>query len=273
MAGADEAAALADVVASGWVAQGPRVAEFERALSEWVGAAHGVAVSSGTAALHLSMLVLGLGPGDEVIVPSLSYIASANAPRAVDATPVFADIDAVHARCDPLGIAVVEDAACALGAVYHDRPIGSHSELVVFSYPISPTPSSRCAPGARPIGSVASESSSGSDCPLSGTRLWCIRARCCPERANPAVVFTHDDVVGDFATIAAGVRLAGGVTVGTGAYLGAGALVRERCTIGSWSVVGMGAVVLGDVPPGETWVGSPTARLRTLDSPPDTTRR
>ena len=167
--GAEEAAALTDVIASGWVAQGPRVAEFERALSARVGAAQGVAASSGTAALQLSMVVLGLGPGDEVIVPSLSYIATANAPRSVGATPVFADVDpltqnltpatieavvtpatravivvhqagvpadmeAVHALCDPLGIAVVEDAACALGAVYRGRPIGSHSDLVVFSF-------------------------------------------------------------------------------------------------------------------------------------------
>lgn len=167
--GQEEAAALADVVASGWVAQGPRAAEFERALAERVGAAHGVAVSSGTAALHLAMIVLGLGPGDDVIVPSLSYIATANAPRYVGATPVFADVDpatqnlspdtiaavltpatravilvhqagvpadvdAVHVLCDPLGIAVVEDAACALGATYLGRPIGSRSDLVAFSF-------------------------------------------------------------------------------------------------------------------------------------------
>ncbi len=167
--GAEEAEILADVIASGWVAQGPRTAEFERALAARVGAEHGVAASSGTAALHLAMVALGLGPGDEVIVPSLSYIATANAPRYVSATPVFADveratqnlspatietaltpatravilvhqagtpadIDAVHSLCDPLGIAVVEDAACALGAVYRDRPIGSHSDLVIFSF-------------------------------------------------------------------------------------------------------------------------------------------
>jgi dTDP-4-amino-4,6-dideoxygalactose transaminase len=115
------------------------------------------------------MVALGLGSGDEVVVPSLSYIATANAPRYEGARPVFADvdpetqnmspatiepaltsatravilvhqsgvpadIDAVHALCDPLGIAVVEDAACALGSVYHDRLIGSHSDLVIFSF-------------------------------------------------------------------------------------------------------------------------------------------
>jgi dTDP-4-amino-4,6-dideoxygalactose transaminase len=167
--GAEESAAAAEVLSSGWVAQGPRVAEFEAALCEKVDAVDGVAVSSGTAGLHLAMVVLGVGPGDEVIVPSLSYIASANAPRYVGASVVFADVDprtqnltpatiearlspltravvlvhqagvpadldAVHALCDRRGIAVVEDAACALGATYRDRPIGGHSDLVVFSF-------------------------------------------------------------------------------------------------------------------------------------------
>ncbi len=167
--GAAESAALAEVIGSGWVAQGPGAAEFERALSDAVGAAHGVAVSSGTAALHLALVVLEIGPGSEVIVPSLSYIATANAPRYVGATPVFADVDpvtqnltpatiaavitprtravilvhqagvpadiaAVHDLCDGRGIAIVEDAACALGATYEGAPIGSHSDLVIFSF-------------------------------------------------------------------------------------------------------------------------------------------
>src|SRR5689334_889000 len=92
--GREEADALAEVVASGWVAQGPRTAEFERALAHRVGSEHGVAASSGTAALHLALSALDLGPGDDVVVPSLSYIATANAPRAVGANPVFADVDA-----------------------------------------------------------------------------------------------------------------------------------------------------------------------------------
>jgi len=167
--GPEESAAAADVLSSGWVAQGPRAAEFEAALCRKVHAVDGVAVSSGTAGLHLAMVVLGIGPGDEVIVPSLSYIATANAPRYVGANVVFADVDprtqnltpvtiearlsrstravvlvhqagvpadldAVHALCDPRGIAVVEDAACALGATYRDRPIGGHSDLVVLSF-------------------------------------------------------------------------------------------------------------------------------------------
>ena len=83
----------------------------------------------------------------------------------------------------------------------------------------------------------------------------------------PQTVLTHDDVVGDFATIASGVRLGGGVRVGRGAYVGAGALVREYARIGDWSLLGMGSTVLGDVPPGEVWVGSPARRLRSAAAP------
>jgi dTDP-4-amino-4,6-dideoxygalactose transaminase len=167
--GEEEARAAAEAVASGWVAQGPRVAAFEEAVARRVGAAHGVAVSSCTTALHLSLVVLGIGPGDEVVVPSLSFIATANAALYVGARPVFADvepdtlnlsvdtikqvlsprtravilvhqagapadIDAVHALCDPLGVAVVEDAACAIGSTYRGRPIGAGSDLVAFSF-------------------------------------------------------------------------------------------------------------------------------------------
>jgi sugar O-acyltransferase (sialic acid O-acetyltransferase NeuD family) len=78
----------------------------------------------------------------------------------------------------------------------------------------------------------------------------------------PHAVLTHDDEVADFATIASGVRLGGGTRLGRGAYLGSGALVRESTTVGAWSLVGMGSAVLGDVPPGEVWVGSPARRLR-----------
>jgi dTDP-4-amino-4,6-dideoxygalactose transaminase len=167
--GAEEAAAVAEVIASGWIAQGPRVAAFEQAVCSRVEAAHGVAVSSGTAALHLSLLALSVGPGDEVVAPSLSFIATANAITHSGAVPVFADvceqtqnltartieqvltsrtkavilvhqggapadIGAVRKLCEPRGIAIVEDAACALGSVHEGRPIGSHSDLVVFSF-------------------------------------------------------------------------------------------------------------------------------------------
>lgn len=91
--GEEEAAAAAAAVRSGWVAQGPRVAEFEAAFADSIGVAHAVAVSSCTAALHLALLAAGIGPGDEVVVPSLSFIATANAVRYVGAEPVFADVD------------------------------------------------------------------------------------------------------------------------------------------------------------------------------------
>jgi perosamine synthetase len=167
--GAEEAAAAAAAIASGWVAQGPRVAKFEDAFAARVGAQHGVAVSSCTAGLHLSLVVLGIGAGDEVVVPSLSFIATANAVRYVGATPVFCDVDAatlnitadtigsvltpatravivvhqagtpadldsIHAVCDPLGILVVEDAACAVGSTYQGRSVGGTSELAAFSF-------------------------------------------------------------------------------------------------------------------------------------------
>jgi perosamine synthetase len=157
------------VIESGWVTQGPKVAEFETAVARACGAGHGVAVSSCTAALHLALVAAGVGPGDEVIVPSLSFIATANAVVHAGATPVFAevdvddynlDVDDVAARIGPrtraimlvhqLGLpaaideftelaeahvlALVEDAACAIGSTYHDRPIGAHSDFVCFSF-------------------------------------------------------------------------------------------------------------------------------------------
>jgi dTDP-4-amino-4,6-dideoxygalactose transaminase len=167
--GEEEARAAAAAVASGWIAQGPRVAQFETAFAEALGAAHAVAVSSCTTALHLALVVAGIGPGDEVVVPSLSFIATANAARYVGAQPVFADVDAatlnlvpemlepcltdrtraviavdqagvpadldaIRELCGPRGIAVVEDAACAAGAVYRGRPAGATAVLATFSF-------------------------------------------------------------------------------------------------------------------------------------------
>ncbi|MEU7865936.1 DegT/DnrJ/EryC1/StrS family aminotransferase [Dactylosporangium sp. NPDC049140] len=167
--GEEEAQAAADAVRSGWVAQGPRVAEFERSFSALVGAEHGVAVSSCTTALHLALIALGIGPGDEVIVPSLSFIATANAVRYVGATPIFADVDietgnvtvatldevrtartaaiiAVHQGGLPFdvralrqaatgwGVPLVEDAACAAGSTAYGAPVGAGSLLSAWSF-------------------------------------------------------------------------------------------------------------------------------------------
>jgi dTDP-4-amino-4,6-dideoxygalactose transaminase len=167
--GPEEAAAAAEVISSGWVAQGPRVAEFETAFAAATGTGHAVALSSCTAALHLAMIAAGVQAGDEVIVPSMSFIATANAARYVGARPVFADVDpdtlnltpgtveplltdhtravilvdqagvpadldALRALCDPRGITVVEDAACAVGSTYRGRPAGASAAVAAFSF-------------------------------------------------------------------------------------------------------------------------------------------
>jgi perosamine synthetase len=164
-----ESAAVADVIVSGWVSQGPRVLEFETAFARLVGATDAVATTSCTTALELALYVSGVRPGDEVIVPSLSFIATANAVWHCGATPVFADIDPLTYNLDPAaaeraitertraimpvhqvglpadmdeflalaeryGIAIVEDAACAIGAEYKGRPIGSLGPPACFSF-------------------------------------------------------------------------------------------------------------------------------------------
>jgi perosamine synthetase len=164
----DEQAAVAEVIASGWISQGPRVRAFEEAFAERIGAPDAVATTSCTTALSLALHVSGVGPGDEVIVPSLSFIATANAVWHCGAQPVFADIDPRTYNLDPaaaeraitprtkaimpvhqvglpadmdafleLGrrhkVEIVEDAACAIGASYKDRPIGSLGPLACFS--------------------------------------------------------------------------------------------------------------------------------------------
>jgi perosamine synthetase len=163
-----EAEAVAETIASGWLSQGPRVKAFEDAFAERVGAAHAVATTSCTTALALALHAVGVGPGDEVIVPSHSFIATANAVWHCGAEPVFADIDArtynldanaaeraitertkaimpVHQVGLPADmdaflslaerhrLALVEDAACAIGAEYRGRPIGSLETLACFS--------------------------------------------------------------------------------------------------------------------------------------------
>jgi dTDP-4-amino-4,6-dideoxygalactose transaminase len=169
MLGEEEAQAAAEAVRSGWVAQGPRVARFEREFAAVVGAGHGVAVSSCTTALHLALVLLDIKPGDEVVVPSLSFIATANAVRYVGATPVFADVDlatgnitvetvdavrtprtraviAVHQggmpfdtaalrkAADGWGVGLVEDAACAAGSTAYGQPAGAGAAIAAWSF-------------------------------------------------------------------------------------------------------------------------------------------
>jgi dTDP-4-amino-4,6-dideoxygalactose transaminase len=161
--------AVARVLRSGWLAQGPEVEAFEEEFARAVGARHGVAVSSATAALELALTLLGIGPGDEVIVPSLSFIATANSVHRTGARVVFADVDpefgnltadSIAARftdrtaavivvhqggvpaplhdieplCAVRGVPVIEDAACAAGARFHDRPVGASSTLAAWSF-------------------------------------------------------------------------------------------------------------------------------------------
>jgi dTDP-4-amino-4,6-dideoxygalactose transaminase len=161
----DEAVeAVADALRSGWLTTGPRAAELERRFAEYLGARHVLAVSSGTAALHLSLLALGVGPGDEVITSPITWPATANVIVHAGATPVFADvlpgdlnidparaaelvtertraIVPVHlagAACDmdairSLGLPVVEDAAHAVETRYRGRKIGVLSDATCFS--------------------------------------------------------------------------------------------------------------------------------------------
>lgn len=163
-----EAEAAAEAVRSGWVVGGPRLRDFEARFAAVGGAAHGVGVSSWTTGGFLLLKSLGIGPGDEVIVPSLTFIASVNVIVHAGATPVFAEIDPrtynidpddVEARITPrtrailpvdqIGLPceidrinaiaarhdllVIQDAACSVGARFRGRPVGSLAHVTVFS--------------------------------------------------------------------------------------------------------------------------------------------
>ena len=165
----EDLAAVRDVLTSDFLTTGPTVAAFEEAVAAKVGAGHGVAVSNGTAALHAAYHALGLGPGDEVIVPPMTFAATANAALYLGATPVFADVDPdtllldpaaaaaavtpqtrviagvdyagqpcdwtrLRALADERGLALVADGCHALGATLGDRSVGSLADLTVFSF-------------------------------------------------------------------------------------------------------------------------------------------
>lgn len=169
LVGEEERAAVDAVLRSGGLAQGPQVAAFETEFSEWVAGRECIAVNSGTSALHMSLLALGIGKGDEVIVPSFTFAATANAVALAGATPVFIDIEAesfcispaavaaavtprtraiipVHLYGHPAamerimpiarqhGLQVVEDAAQAHGATLWETPVGAFGDAGAFSF-------------------------------------------------------------------------------------------------------------------------------------------
>ncbi len=162
--GDEEIEAVARTIRSGWLTTAGNAAELERRFAEYVGAKHALAVSSGTAAMHLALVALGIGPGDEVITTPITWPATANVVVHTGATPVFVDVresdlnidpDAVAAAvtertkailpvhlagqpCDleplwALGIPVVEDAAHAVESEYRGRKIGALSDATCFS--------------------------------------------------------------------------------------------------------------------------------------------
>jgi dTDP-4-amino-4,6-dideoxygalactose transaminase len=162
--GEEEVAAVADTLRSGWLTTGPRAAELELRMADYLETRHVLAVSSGTAAMHLGLLALGIGPGDEVITSPITWPATANVIVHTGATPVFAEvrsgdlnIDSEHVRelvtprtkailpvdlagepadLDPLlelGVPVLEDAAHAAESRYRGRKVGSIADVTAFS--------------------------------------------------------------------------------------------------------------------------------------------
>jgi len=160
--------AVSEVLASSRLTQGPAVEAFERALGRHTGSEHAVAVSSGTSALQIALMAMGIGPGDEVIVPSLTFLATANAVLLCNATPIFADIDPETLSLDPADVArkvsdrtrgailvhyaghvgdvegcraalaedhfLIEDACHALGAMDHGQRVGGRADAACFSF-------------------------------------------------------------------------------------------------------------------------------------------
>lgn len=166
--GEDDIAAMAQVLRSDWLTTGPSVAQFEEAFAAQVGAKYAVAVSNGTAALHAAVFSAKIGLGDEVIVPAMTFVASANCVRYQGAKVIFADIrpdtlnldpacvkaaisprthaivtvdytgqpsdlDELNALAEQYKLKLIEDASHALGATYHNHPVGSLAHLTTFS--------------------------------------------------------------------------------------------------------------------------------------------
>jgi len=166
---ADDVRAVADVLKSDWLTTGPKVDAFEEAFADFAGAREAVALANGTAALHAAVRAAGIGPGDEVIVPSMTFAATANAVVVEEGTPVFADVDPETLLLDPESasdritpdtraiagvdyagqpsrydalrdlsdrhdLVLLDDACHAIGASYRGEPVGSLADLNTFSF-------------------------------------------------------------------------------------------------------------------------------------------
>lgn len=170
----DDIQAVVDVIKSDFLTTGPKIAEFEQTVADYVGAKYAVAISNGTSALHAACFAAGIGPGDEVITTPLTFAASANCVLYCGGTPVFADVDpktynidpediqrkitdrtkaiiavhlagqpcdmdAIHSIAREHGLIVIEDGAHALGSVYKGKKVGSMSDMTTFSFhPVKP---------------------------------------------------------------------------------------------------------------------------------------
>jgi dTDP-4-amino-4,6-dideoxygalactose transaminase len=163
--GEEEIKAVAAVIESGHIAEGEVVARFEKTFAEQMGVQHAVAVSSGTAALHLALLAMGIGPRDQVIIPSYVCAALLHAVQYAGAQPVLAEIDPLTYNIDPddvskritkrtraiivphmfglaadldrllkLDVPIIEDCAQAVGGTYHQKPLGAFGDAAVFSF-------------------------------------------------------------------------------------------------------------------------------------------
>ncbi|MDE1919364.1 MAG: UDP-4-amino-4,6-dideoxy-N-acetyl-beta-L-altrosamine transaminase [Patescibacteria group bacterium] len=165
----DDIRAVERTLRSGWLTQGPAIEKFEKAIAKKVGAKHAVAFNSGTAALHAAYFAAGVGKGDEVLVPAITFAATGNAALYLGATPVFADVDSTTGNMDvkdaarkitkktkalvpvdyagrPVDLAafralakkhklvLIEDGAQSLGASYRGKPVGSQADMTMFSF-------------------------------------------------------------------------------------------------------------------------------------------